>query len=282
MKRYRILGFDWDSRATALSMKIKDEWPEEVKESWRRNIEAAKEDVLTIYGRFNGDQKIQNLSDLGNAPFSVFAFHNKFLRQIRNSFIQGSYYPALTGATCLGERILNQLIINLRNDFKGTDEYKNVRKGPYNDWKLMIDTLESWGVLLPEVVKEFKILEKIRNREAVHFNPATDSEDRGIALKAIKSISEVIKGQFPGLGLQPWFIEGTSGEFYIKKEFEKDPFVKKIYLPNCRLVGPKHRTIQKIVDGKLIMDAIDHHTYEDKQISDEEFWKLREKAKRNP
>ena len=69
--------------------------------------------VVTRYGAFDAQTKAQNLKDMGNAPFSILAFHNKFLHQIRDSFILGAYYPALTGACALGERILNHLALNL-------------------------------------------------------------------------------------------------------------------------------------------------------------------------
>ena len=61
-------------------------------------------------------------------------------------------YPALTGACALGERILNYLILNLRDDFHSTPEYKQVyRKDSFDQWDAPINALASWGVLLPEV-----------------------------------------------------------------------------------------------------------------------------------
>ncbi|NWL88669.1 hypothetical protein DMN77_13940 [Paenibacillus sp. 79R4] len=45
------------------------------------------------------------------------------------------------------------------------------------------------------------------------------------------------------------------------------PFVKKIILPNCTLVGPKHKLE---IDGNWF-EVIDDHKYDDKEITDEEY-----------
>jgi len=276
MKRYRVLNFDLDSRATILSMEIDESWEEKVKEQHLRNKKQTEEQLLIEFGSSNKESKIKNFCDLGNSPFSILAFHNKFLHQIRNSFVLSSYYPALTGACSLGERILNHLIIQLRNDFKNTPEYKKVhRKDSFDDWGLAIKTLSSWKILLPDVVKNYEKLEKIRHREAIHFNPATDTNDREIALRAIKTLQIIIQKQFGAFGLQPWFIKGIKGASYIKKEYENYPFIKKIYLPNCVLVGPLHRL--EFVNGEW--KVIDNNTYYDREIFDREFVELLEKRK---
>jgi hypothetical protein len=62
-----------------------------------------------------------------------------------------------------------------------------------------------------------------------------------------------------------------SVQIYIKKEWESDPFIKKIYIPNCLLVG--HRHIIKQIIPELIVE--DNFEYPDEEISDEEFSKLR-------
>jgi hypothetical protein len=50
----------------------------------------------------------------GAAPSSVVALHNIHLTQVRAAFVGMNYYPALLGASGLGERILNQLVLTLR------------------------------------------------------------------------------------------------------------------------------------------------------------------------
>jgi len=48
----------------------------------------------------------------------VIAYHNSFLRRVRDAFASGNYYPALTAGCALGERILNHLILDLREEFR--------------------------------------------------------------------------------------------------------------------------------------------------------------------
>ena len=251
MKRYRILSFDFDLRANAPTEEMKD-------------------GLVAEYGSLNSDIKIDNFFALGVNPISIIAFHNKFLRQVRSAYVIESYYAALTGACALGERILNHLIIRLRDYYKGTDEYKKVyRKDSFDNWDLAINTLEAWDVLLPNVVELFWELKEIRNK-SIHFNPEIDSNDKELSLEAISKLKEVVGGQFSGFGTQPWFIEGTRGACYIKSEFEEKPFVKEIVLPNCVKVGHLHR-LEHGQNGLVVHDA---HDYAEIEISDERFAEL--------
>ena len=84
-----------------------------------------------------------------------------------------------------------------------------------------------------------------------------------------------INRQFGFFGTQPWFIEGTKGEFYIKKSWENNPFIKTVYLPNCRLVGPFHRIETATTESKIIFKIVDSHQYENKEITDSDFVKMR-------
>src|SRR5688500_4803107 len=106
MKRYRVLSVDFDSRAAILAREISDTWDEDVKARERANRDNILQGLAQEYGPLAFDQKVQNFIELGSKAFSVLAFHNKFHAQIRHSFVMGGYYPALTGACALGERIL--------------------------------------------------------------------------------------------------------------------------------------------------------------------------------
>ena len=88
-----------------------------------------------------------------------------------------------------------------------------------------------------------------------------------MALKAIRSITKIIKLQFTGFGKRPWFIPGATGATFIKKKYERIPFIKKVYLPNCKLVGPYHG-LEKSKDGWKVIDDTE---YLEKEISDSEF-----------
>lgn len=276
MKRYRVVQFDFDTRVLFLTMKIPNERAENVKKIHQNNKEQTIEDLIVEYWKKQNELKIQNFIDLGSKNSSILAFHNKFLDQIRNAFVIGSYYPALTWACALGERILNHLIITLRDFYKSKEEYKKIyRKESFDDWKVAIDTLESWDILLPTVVSKYRDLQKMR-RNAIHFQPEVDTNDRELALKAIHCLQDIIKEQFSGFWTQPWFITSIPGERYIKKEWEDVPFIKTIYLPNCTLVGPKHIVEKGIMPFKIN----DNFEYKELEVSNEDFAKLR-KQKNN-
>ncbi len=275
MKRYRVLNFDLDSRALLLSLEIQPTWEPHVREQHRRNQINTIVGLVNEFGGAGSEAKIQNLVDLGSAHLSVLAFHNKFLYQIRSAFIIGAYYPALTGACALGERILNHLILKLRNFFRNTPEYKKVSgKQSFDNWTLAIETLNAWEVLLPEVVVAYRQLAEIRNQKAIHFNPEAETGDRQFALEAIRTLSEIIRRQFSGFGPEPWFIPNIPGKSFIKKEAETLPFIQTVYIPNCVLVGPYHQ-IQVVQDqGGFRFVVEDNYAYEERDISDDEFAEL--------
>jgi len=272
MKRYRILAFDYDTRVYTLTLDIRDEWEEEIKKQHRQNKENVKKSLIDSYGAHAQREKYQNFIDLGDKPFSILAFHNRFYEQIRTAFVMGAYYPALTAACSLGERILNYLLLILRHDYKHTPEYKTIySKDSFDNWDVPIGVLESWGILLPDVSEQFHRLKDMRNK-SIHFRPEVDRNDRELALHAIQCLREIIRNQFSAFGPQPWFITSIPGEIYIKKTWESKPFIEKVYLPNCLLVGPKHK-IEAMLPQVLVRDF----EYEAREITDEEFSDLRKK-----
>ena len=273
MKRYRVFSMDFDARVNTLTMEIKENWEPKVKEPWEQNQKLMAEGLIEEFGSRLSDGKRQNFIDLGAKPMSVLAFHNRFFQQIRHAFVVGAYYPALTGVCALGERVLNYLILILRDDFKGSDSYKHIyRKESFNNWDIAIDALESWDVLRPSVVESFRALKESRNR-AIHFRPEVDREDRQLALAAVQSLRTVISDQFGAFNPSPWFIPDTPGEIFIRQECEDLPFIKRVYLPNCLRVGPRHLVTQ-VVPTIIVNDDFD---YEDRQVTDDEYRELRKK-----
>lgn len=242
MKRYRVLPFfDFDTRAMLLADPIPDEWDDSVKALHKLNRENTQKALKYEFGDDKSEMKLKNFVDLGSKPISVLAFHNEFFSQVRTAFVMGAYYPALTGACALGERILNHLLLGLRGEFTGRPEYRKIHgKKSFDNWTLAIDTLEAWSVLLPNSVQSFRELASKRNH-AIHFQPDTDKNPRDLALEAVRCLQRIIGDQFCGFGSQPWFMTGVPGEAYISKEWQSKPFVGLVYLPNSVLVGPRHK-----------------------------------------
>ncbi|MEN8129837.1 MAG: hypothetical protein ABFS45_06505, partial [Pseudomonadota bacterium] len=267
-----LASWDFDTRALALSEPIKEEWDDKVKKLHYLNREKTLQGLVAEFGEIGVDQKIQNFTDLGPKPFSVIAFHNRFFDQVRYAYVMSAFYPALTGACALGERILNHLILALREDYKASPEYKHVyRKDSFDDWTLAINTLVAWDVLLPNPASNFQSLMRMRH-EALHFRPETDHADGPLALGAIKCLQEIIGEQFPGYGPQPWFITDIPGEVYIKKDWETHPFIRKVYLPGSHFVGPRNR-VETVTPVLKIVDSDDYEKAV--EITDDEFVRMR-------
>ena len=258
-----------------LGMEIPKQWDDAVKKQHLENRDKITLGLTKEFGIQDFEQKKKNFVDLGNAFPSVVAFHNIFFRQCRRAFVMGAYYPALTGITTLTERVLNHLIFLLRDSFTSTLEYKEVRGGSIVDWDKLTRILEAWDCLLPESKKPIKELKKLRHRYAAHFNPVTDTKDRELALEGMQAFQELIRIQFGSMGKQPWFISGTKGEFFIKRDHERHPFVRNIYIPNSVLVGPNF-TLEYAPTGWLVRDEM---RYEKREITDKEFMDLRDKFK---
>ena len=266
MKRYRVLAVDFDTRAVILGIEISQDWEPQIKSMWENNKRGIRDGLIFQYGAKDHEQKISNFIELGENPFSLVSFHNHFFRQCRDAFVVGAYYPALVSACTLGERILNRMIIHLRDYFKGTPEYKSIyRKDSFDNWELTVRTLSSWQVLLPDVADHFGELERMRHK-AVHFNPETEENPKALALSAINALKSIISKQFSGIGQQPWYISGAMGAAYVSKDFEMDPFVKEFVLPSCTLVGPNHK-LEHSGNGWKVHDI----EYPDSEISDQEF-----------
>ena len=248
-----------------------EEWDAHVKEQHRKNKQAIEQSLIDVYGNQASEAKRQNFIDLGDKPPSILAFHNRFFEQIRSAFVMGAYYPTLTATCALGERILNYLILILRDDYRSSAEYKNVYcKDSFDNWNIPIDTLESWGVLIPDVAKEFHNLKDMRHK-AIHFRPEVDRNDRDLALNGIKCLRGIIAMQFSAFGPQPWFIKNIPGEIYIRKDCEDRPFIQKVYLPNCLRVGPRHR-IETLMPRVVVNDDF---AYDDREITDDGFSEMR-------
>ena len=269
----------FDMRPNILNIEVKPDWPEDTKRDWQRNQESIITDLLSQYGKQNKNIKLQNFLDIGPEPMSIISYHNQFFRECKSSFIMCNYYPALMGACALGERILNHMILKLRAYHKTSEDYKKVHdKKSFNNWILAINTLDKWEIFVEGVPNLFSQLHDLRN-SSIHFNDDLEKNTRISSLKAIKLIQKIIEDQFGSrpAGNKDWFIKDSPGYSFIKKEYEKKPFIKEFYLPSTVLVGPNHQFIHT---ENHITKIIDKDDYENKEISDEEFILLLKDAKK--
>ena len=278
MKRYRVLHVDFDTRAHVLNLPIQADWEPGIQEQWRTNQEMVRGQVVAQYGPHRQEAKLRNFADLGSAPFSVVAYHNAYLRQARDAFVIGAYYPSLTAVCALGERVLHHLVNLVRDDFKGTPEHGATDASKSPNWPALIDALSKWDMLLPATADLFRHLRKVRN-EALHFNRTTDESPRDAALNAIRLFNRIVEEQFAAFGLLPWFIPNDIGLTFVRKSFERHRFVAHVVLPSCALVGPAH-DVEVRVDG--LWRATDPTAYPEAEVTDDEFIALFVEAHRAP
>lgn len=239
-RRYRPLQYTFDTRAAVLDTVIGDDWELAVQEQWRANIARVREDLLYRLGVADGDRKIGDFRALGTAPWSVVAPHNSFLGQIRTAFAAGAYYPALLGAAGLGERILNDLIRDLRGDYAGHPATAPVRvKESFDNWPTAIGVLKDWGVLTEESARDYRRLGRLRN-DAVHYRPGLEATARNAALEAVLVLQRLVEALFTPIGGPPLYIDGIVGASFLARASEDLPLVRRYYLPNAVLVSPRY------------------------------------------
>ena len=256
-RRYLSKGDDFDLRVNSLTIEIKEEWEPRIIEQWttiKTNIRAG---LVAEFGSAFAERKEENFVAIGQLSMSIVSYHNALHRQVRSAFVLGAYYPALVGACALGERVLNHLILDLREFYSHTPEFKKVaKKQSFDNWSVAIDALEAWGVLLPEAVSQYRALAKLRNR-SIHFNPDTYGRLRDDALAAVIGIREILDQQFSTFAIRPWFIGDALGSCFIGKAYETDPFVRTYFIPNCVFVGPHHVTTS-VRPETVVVDKADY------------------------
>jgi len=267
MKRHLFYPLDFDTRANSLE-NINPNWEESVRKSHEENQKKLISELRYEFGEMNFEHKLKNLKDAGVVNFSIISYHNALFWQVRHAFILGLYYPSLLASCALGERILNHLIIDLRNQYKNSSRYKQVHgKDSFSDWSRAIDILEEWQVFLTsEVAENYRALAKLRHK-SVHFNSGIEESQRADALQALHYMKEIISSQFGYGGLSALAIKGTTGFFFLSTESTQRPFVKTFILPQCPLVGIEF-AISFENRAVVFHDRIE---YEDREVSDKEF-----------
>lgn len=236
-RRHLSYSLDFDTRALMFEPPGEG-WDEVSKAHHLESQKKLRDSLGSEFGTSNLDLKIKNFIEIGTKPFSIVAYHNRIFDEVRTAFVMGAYYPALVSACALGERTLNHLILDLRDHYRHTPEYKKIaRKQSFSDWTQVIDILLAWNVLLPSAEVPFRALMALRH-QSIHFNASTYTNLRSDALSAVLQMRQIIEQQFGSWGQQPWFIRGSLGQIFIKREWEANPFIQKFYLPQCPLVGP--------------------------------------------
>jgi hypothetical protein len=260
MKRYRLREFALDATQNIFNMPNNTPMIEKQKQETKKYL-------VSRFGEMDFDNKFKRYMEIKKPILGIVEEYWYLLNEIVDAYVSGYFYPALTGACCLGERIFNVMILKLRPYYKSNKFYKDIyNKNSFNDWKRAIDILKDWQVIDNKVENVYRSLGEIRH-ESVHYHNK-EQDLRKITIDAINNINFIADRIFGILNRKDiLLLFDVPGEIYIRKEAEKIPAVREFYIPSAFLVGYKHITTdsQKIIDEK----------YVDREISDEQFVNLR-------
>jgi hypothetical protein len=268
MKRYRVTTFHIDATRNVFRGRLPMAAAMAIaKKEMEGSLKAG-------YGEFNFDQKFERYMALEKPVLSIVAEHSSLLEDICNAYVSGNLYSALTGACCLGERIFNDVIFRVMDDFKSSRWYKAVYgKGSVIDWDKAIEILNDWGILSDEVEEKYLRLKRLRD-ESVHYQK--EPQDlAAMSLEAINLVNFIISRLF---GLDEHrkdilLLFDVPGEVFLKKSAERDPLAKAFYIPCAALVGPEYEISYDSLTGRFHVS--DENLYEEKEIDDDEFVRLR-------
>ena len=264
MKRYRFSNFYIDGTRGILR---NNKLPPSILEKERDQL---KSHIILKYGQNDADGKLERYLEYDPPNICVISEYLGLLHDIADTYVFGKYYPALTGAASLGERIYNILILKLREYHKGHALYKTIyNKESIQDWHEAIDILAQWNIIDSETEASYRRLAILR-KNSVHFGDIPNI--RKSAIDALNIIMEITNKLF---GLKSDFFFWCPGELYVKKEKETLPFVQEFILPTCALLGYKHTTEGTLDSSGMVMHYLDSNEYQTKEISDEEFLQLR-------
>ncbi|MDD2594108.1 MAG: hypothetical protein PHT45_07195 [Bacteroidales bacterium] len=223
---YKVLGFAFDTRVNSLKPDIPKKQQEHVLATFKHQ-----------WGESDFDKKIERYIKLDLVYIGITEEYYELLQPIISSYCCGYFYPAMTSAGALGERILNRLVIKLRDYFKSSKHYKKIyRKDSFDQWELPTNILKDWGVISNEVANLFLKLKQYRN-DSIHYNEGYDFEHN--SHDAIKTLAKVIDLQFNYISRTDLFwVFDAPGEILLRTDKVDIPFVKEFVLPHCALIGP--------------------------------------------
>jgi len=229
--------------------------------------------VEHIHGAMNLEQKLARWREVRRPGLWLIFEYREMAEEVLQAYIQGLSYPALTGACCLAERVMNRLVFGLREHYRRSVHYKRIYKKPREqNWTRLRKILRDWRVLSREQCEAIKRLHALRT-DAVHY--VADYDYSAAAEEAVKLTVGLVDSLFFVFDRKDIFrIFEVPGEIWVRADQENTPFVQEFVLPLCGRFGPTH----------LWLDA--GHYEEDgapiEALSEEEFIEFRRRFLKKP
>lgn len=220
-RRYRFVSLFIDARRGILETPVAAKF-----------AESEAEHLKQMYGAEDFDKKLARWKNIKYPTIALIEEYREKIGEIIDSYTMGNWYPAVTSACCLGERILNRLVLKCRHHFKGHREYKKIyNKESFDDWGRMLDLIEDWQLISARAIELFRELAPIRH-ETIHYNDGYDF--KGVAESVINKLIEAVTEVF-GVMNRPdiFLVFDVPGEIWVRSAAEQLPFVREFVLPHC-------------------------------------------------
>jgi hypothetical protein len=218
---YRVFGFAFDTRVSVFNQGVAEEHKTNLSENLRQK-----------WGNLDFETKLGRFRELNISYLGIPDEYYELLGQIVDCYCCGYFYPAMTSAGALGERILNRLLMKTRHHFKSTDEYKAIhRKRSFDNWDKPISILKGWDIISVDVAEAFEKLKVYRN-DSIHYKEGYAFEENTHA--AITELAKVIDLQFNYVKREDLFwVFDVPGEIWLRSSKLTNPFVQEFVLPHC-------------------------------------------------
>ena len=221
----------------------------------KKHAESNTEHLKAVLGQENFEQKFARWLKIQYPPLGLIDEYPEKIEQIINAYSSGYFYPAVTSACCLAERILNRLVLQTRNHFRSHHHYKKMyRNKSFDNWRNMITIIGDWQLIPAKAISIMKELEPIR-QQSIHYNETFDFEKIGSEAinKLIAAITEIF-GVINRTDI--YLVFDVPGEIWVRHDAQELPFVREFVLPHCYYAHAVHDVdfdVKKITErlGKL-------------------------------
>ena len=223
---YRLTSFHFDAMPNIQQLRGDDEILDHIKHS---------------YGELGLADKVERWKKVRRAHIWPIDEFNEYVEQVLHAYEQGLFFPSMTGACCLTERVMNRLVFKLKNHFKSSSHYKIVydREEKLQNWNLLIEILRDWQALNEDQIDLVKKIHKYRT-DSVHYVPKYDFKEK--SLESIRLVSELIDSLFSVYRRKDIFrMFEIPGEIWVRADAQTKPFVREFILPSCSLMGAIHQ-----------------------------------------
>ncbi len=252
-RRYRLMNFYVDTTRNFYSIP-----------ALKKQAEQDSEYLKSVFGEHNFPDKLERWLKIEYPPLGLIDEYPEKVQQVINTYSSGYFYPAITSACCLAERILNRLILKTRHHFKSHSRFKQIyMKQSFDNWDQMLDIISDWQLISKTAIDAMQDLKPIRH-QSIHYNESYNFESAAPVTinKLILAITEIF-GVINRTDI--YLVFDIPGEVWVRSDAETLPFVREFIIPHCyhahavhdidfenNKITEKLGKIGKLTDGEFV------------------------------